>query len=207
MDKSRPILAGVSRETLDKLETYVEMLRKWNRTINLVSKSTIDDIWHRHIRDSLQLADLTSLPSSWLDLGSGGGLPGLVVAAKMAESTAEQQVTLVESDQRKCAFLSAAANAMELSVAIECRRIEESTGRSYDVISARALASLPDLLELALPYRHDNTICIFPKGAKADAELKAAQQDWNIDCDSVKSVTDPSATILRLQEYSRVYRS
>ena len=201
------ILASVSRETLGKLEIYVEMLGKWNRAINLVSRTTIDDVWRRHIRDSLQLVDLAPIPSSWLDLGSGGGVPGLVIAAKIAETTTEQRVTLVESDQRKCAFLAAAADAMELSVSIECRRIEESTGRTYDVISARALASLPELLELALPYRHENTICIFPKGVKADAEMSAAQQDWKINFDARKSVTDPSATIFRLQEYSRVHRS
>ena len=112
-------------------------------------------------------------------------------------------MTLVESDQRKCAFLAAAADAMNLSVSIECRRIEESTGQTYDIISARALASLPKLLEMALPYRHDKTICIFPKGAKADVEMKAAMKYWNITYDAVESVTDPSATIFRIQEYTR----
>lgn len=194
---------SVSRETRDRLEVFVQLLAKWNKAINLVSKATLEDVWRRHIYDSIQIAEIPSNSGKWLDLGSGGGLPGLVVAAIAAERTPGTHVTLVESDQRKCAFLAAAADAMNLSVSIECRRIEESTGQTYDIISARALASLPELLEMALPYRHDKTICIFPKGAKADVEMKAAMKHWNITYDAVESVTDPSATIFRIQEYTR----
>ena len=194
---------SVSRETRDRLEVFVQLLAKWNKAINLVSKATLEDVWRRHIYDSIQIAEIPSNSGKWLDLGSGGGLPGLVVAAIAAERPPEKHVTLVESDQRKCAFLAAAADAMNLSVSIECRRIEESTGQTYDIISARALASLPKLLEMALPYRHDKTICIFPKGAKADVEMKAAMKHWNITYDAVESVTDPSATIFRIQEYTR----
>lgn len=197
-------LANVSRETGDRLAVYVEMLKKWNKTINLISKSTLEDVWGRHIQDSLQIAALADFPCQWLDLGSGGGLPGLVIAAEAAENSPETHVTLVESDQRKCAFMAAAADAMALNVSIQCRRIEESTGQTYDVISARALASLPELLELALPYRHEKSVCLFPKGAKAQAELEAAEKTWILSYEAVKSLTDPSATIFRLQEYSRV---
>lgn len=197
-------LEGVSRETRRRLEIYVEMLDKWNKSINLVSRSTLDDVWQRHIVDSLQIADLATHADSWIDLGSGGGLPGLIIAATKGESSPNTHVTMVESDQRKCTFIAAAADAMELNVSIECRRIEESTTRTYDVISSRALASLPNLLELALPYRHDKTICIFPKGAKAEQEMNAALSIWNVNYDALQSVTDPSSTIFRIQEYSRV---
>lgn len=197
-------LESVSRETQHKLEVYVEMLGKWNTSINIVAKSTLNNVWQRHIVDSLQIADLAEKADHWIDLGSGGGLPGLIIAAKKAESSPNTHITMVESDQRKCAFIAAAADAMNLDVTIQCRRIEESTTRTYDVISARALASLPNLLELALPYRHYKTICIFPKGAKAEPEMNTALKTWNVNYDAVQSVTDPSSTIFRIQEYSRV---
>ncbi len=111
---------------------------------------------------------------------------------------------MIESDQRKCAFIAAAANAMELDVSIECRRIEESTTQTYDVVSARALASLSHLLELALPYRHEKTVCVFPKGAKAEEEMASARRDWNVSYDTMQSVTDTSSMIFRIQEYARV---
>ncbi len=198
------LLDGVSRETRRKLEIYVEMLSKWNKSINLVAKSTLDDVWRRHIVDSLQIASADINAGSWIDLGSGGGLPGLIIAAKKAENTSSAHMTMVESDQRKCAFIAAAADAMELDVSIQCRRIEESTAETYDVVSARALASLPNLLELALPYRHEKTLCIFPKGAKAEREMNAALKVWNVNYEALQSITDPSSTIFRIQEYSRV---
>lgn len=204
MEQNDGIYVSVSRETHIKLDTYAQMLRKWNRAINLVSRSTVDKVWERHISDSLQIADLAELPATWIDLGAGGGFPGLVVAAKAAEASPDRYVTLVESDQRKCAFLAAAADAMGLNVSIQCRRIEESTGETYDIVSARALAPLPDLLELALSYRHEKTVCIFPKGATADAEMQAAKRKWSVTYDAIESMTDPLATIFRVQEYSRV---
>lgn len=197
-------IENVSRETGRKLDIYVEMLGKWNKSINLVSKSTLDDVWQRHIRDSLQISETVTDPVRWIDLGSGGGLPGLIVAAKKAESCPGSKITMVESDQRKCAFIAAAADAMDLNVSIQCRRIEESPTETYDVISARALAPLSNLLELALPYRHGKTVCIFPKGAKATTELNAALKDWKIKYNEVQSVTDPLSTIFRIQEYARV---
>lgn len=199
---SKPVsqLQGVSRETFRKLEVYVEILVKWNKSINLVSSNTLESVWLRHIEDSLQISGLGLQAGQWLDLGSGGGLPGLIIAA----SSPDIHVTMIESDQRKCAFIAAAADAMGLNVSIECRRIEESTTRTYDIVSARALAPLSNLLELALPYRHEKTVCVFPKGTKAKEEMKAALQNWNVIYDTVQSITDPSASIFRVREYSRV---
>lgn len=196
-------IESVSRETHQKLEIYVEMLEKWNKSINLVSKSTLKEVWRRHIEDSLQIADEGDNVASWVDLGSGGGLPGLIIAAAKNETSTSTHITMIESDQRKCAFIAAAANAMDLSVSIECRRIEESTTQSYDVISARALAPLSNLLELAQPYRHEKTICIFPKGANAEAEMKAASEDWSVRYQAIKSSTNPTATIFKIQDFSR----
>jgi len=198
------VIERVSRETCQKLEVYVELLTKWNRAINLVSKSTLENVWERHIADSLQVMDMAPNSGQWVDLGSGGGLPGLVVAAASSESSRDRQVTLVESDSRKCAFMAAAANAMDLDVTIQRRRIEETDAKTYDIISARALAPLSDLLELALPYRNEKTVCIFPKGEKADLEMAAAQRNWVVSFDTRQSMTDPLAKIFRIQEYSRV---
>ena len=194
----------VSRETLVRLQAFATVLATWNKSINLVSKASLANVWSRHIQDSLQLEQLAPDCERWIDLGAGGGFPGLVIAAVRAETFPEMRMTLVESDQRKCAFMAAAADRMDIKVSIECRRIEESVGGSYDVISARALAPLHHLLELALPYRHDKTVCIFPKGAKADEEVREAQKDWRFDCDVVQSSTENSASILRIREFSRV---
>lgn len=196
-------LRCVSRETQRRLETYVNLLTKWNQAINLVSKATLADVWERHIKDSLQLLDIADRGGQWLDLGSGAGLPGLIIAASLTDNYPDSYVTLVESDQRKCAFMATAAKAMEINVSIECRRIEESTGRTYDVISARALAPLTDLLELARPYRNNQSICIFPKGSKALLEMEIAQRTWNVTYDQTESMTEKSSTIFRIQEYSR----
>lgn len=195
---------GVSRETQERLEAFAAVLEKWNKSINLVSKSSMADVWERHILDSLQLETLAPVCKQWVDLGSGGGFPGLIVAAVRVETSPDMQMTLVESDQRKCAFMAAAADRMGLKVSIECRRIEESASGLYDVISARALAPLHHLLELALPYRYDHTVCIFPKGAKADLEVIDAEKHWRFDRDVIKSATDKSASIFRIREYSRV---
>jgi len=192
---------GVSRETCERLEAYIALLRRWNARINLVARGTIDAAWARHVADSAQLFDLApAAASSWIDLGSGAGLPGLPVAALAAERVPGLHVTLVESDTRKAAFLVTAAAEMGLDVTVEPRRIEALPARPYDVVSARALAPLDRLCALAHRFSARGTVFLFPKGARLDSELTAATAGWHIRAERIASRTDPEATVLKILE-------
>lgn len=194
----------VSRETLARLDAYAACLTTWNRRLNLVARADIPVLWTRHIADCAQLWPLRPAPCrSWVDLGSGAGLPGLVIAAFAADLPDPPSVTLIESDTRKAAFLATAARAMGVTVAILATRIERATLPPPDVISARALAPLPKLLALAAPLAGPATLCLFPKGARADSELTAARAAWHIECNEIASRTDPHATILRITSFEQ----
>jgi len=193
------VLAGVSRETRERLNTYADLLRKWQRSINLVGPRTLDDLWNRHFTDSAQLLPLIPPASHVLvDFGSGAGFPGLVLAI-----LGVTQVHLIESDQRKATFLREVARATGTPVTVHAKRIEQVAPFPADVVSARALAPLVDLLGFVAPFLHPNSLCLFPKGQMAEDELTAASMTWNINVDRIQSVTDPSATILRLSQVSR----
>jgi len=186
---------GVSRETLERLEAYVETLAAWTRRINLVAPGSLPEVWRRHVADSAQLAALAPADAeTWADLGSGAGLPGLVIAA-MRPGLA---MTLVESDQRKAAFLRTAAAAMGLAPTVLAQRIEAAPPLAADVISARALAPLPKLIPLACRHAHAGTVCLFPKGARAESELTEAGRDWHSRVEQFESKTDRSGRILRI---------
>ncbi len=193
------VLAGVSRETRERLNTYADLLRKWQRSINLVGPRTIDDLWNRHFTDSAQLLPLIP-PSArvLVDFGSGAGFPGLVLAI-----LGVAQVHLIESDQRKATFLREVARATGTPITVHANRIEQVAPFPADVVSARALAPLGDLLGFAAPFLHPDSFCLFPKGQMAEDELTAASKNWNINVDRIQSVTDPSATILRVSQVSR----
>ena len=193
------VLAGVSRETRERLNIYADLLRKWQRSINLVGPRTINDLWNRHFTDSAQLLPLIPPTSRVLvDFGSGAGFPGLVLAI-----LGVAEVHLIESDQRKSTFLREVARATGTPVTIHAKRIEEVAPFPADVVSARALAPLGDLLGFAAPFLHPDSLCLFPKGQMAEDELTAASKNWNINVDRIQSVTDPSATILRISQVSR----
>ena len=195
---------NVSRETMDKLEAYVALLRKWNPKINLVSKSTLQDVWHRHMADSAQLWALAPEGAKhWLDIGSGAGFPGLVIAAMAAEKAPEMMVTMVESDRRKSVFIQTVAREMGVSVKMKTDRIESIPSENADILSARALASLPQLLEFAEQHRKPNGICLFPKGARVDSELTETSSCWHMSYKKFPSMTDSSAVILRIGELHR----
>ncbi len=188
--------SGVSRETQARLEAYVALLRKWNRRINLVSRASLEDVWRRHVLDSSQLmAFLPSAPSGrrrvLLDLGSGAGLPGLVLAILGAG-----EVHLVEADRRKVAFLREAARVAEAEVEIHACRIEALKRFPADVVTARALAPLPRLLALAAPFLAPEGHCLFLKGAQAQTELEAARSAWDFSMESHPSCTYCSGHIL-----------
>jgi len=195
----------VSRETLRRLEAYAALLTHWSRRINLIGPATAETIWSRHIADSAQLFDLApATATSWADLGSGAGLPGLPIAALAAEKAPEINMTLIESDTRKAAFLATAAREMGLAVTIESQRIEALAPRHFDVVSARALAPLDRLCALAHRFSGQSqgrgTVFLFPKGARLDSELTAAAARWHIHAERIASRTDPEATVLKILE-------
>lgn len=187
----------VSRETLDRLTIYADLLIKWQAKINLVGPATIPDLWRRHMLDSAQLATLLE-PSPrrrrWVDLGTGAGFPGLVLAIMNVG-----EVHLVESDQRKCAFLREAARLTGTEVKIHALRIDTLAPLEADVITARALAPLVKLLDWASPHRTAHTIHLIPKGKEAEAELTQAAQHDKLDVKRHESRTDKSATIFQIR--------
>jgi 16S rRNA (guanine527-N7)-methyltransferase len=189
----------VSRETLGRLINYAELLVKWNRRINLVGRSTLPDLWYRHIADSAQLWDLAPHDARlWLDLGSGAGLPGLVIAAIAAEKAPEMTVALVESDLRKCAFLEAARRALGVEVRIHSERIESLPPQAADVISARALAPLKELVKYAEIHRKPHGIGLFPKGETVHIEIEEALSVRKFEHRTIPSRTDPQAAIVEI---------
>ena len=188
----------VSREIVEKLEEYSSLLRLWQRTINLVSPSTLPNVWHRHFADSAQiLAFAPPDPRIWVDLGSGAGFPGLVVAILLSERAPACRVTLVESDNRKAAFLSEVARKLRVAVDIQAARIENLSTRakleSVDVVSARALAPLDRLLGLAAPIWAEKTLGLFLKGRGVEAELETAKAEFLFDFRLEPSLTEASA--------------
>lgn len=197
----RPDLPGVSRETLDRLETYVDELRRWQRIKNLVGPGTLDQVWTRHVADSLQLLDLAPGAGRWLDLGSGAGLPGLPIAV----AGRGVHVHLVESNARKCAFLRHAARACAAPVTVHEGRIEaliDGFAGRVDVVTARALAPLTQLIDWTLPLLKTGTTALFPKGREVDAELTEARKSWTFEGDLTPSRTDPASRIVRLAAVS-----
>ena len=198
--KLAELIPGVSRETWGRLDALVGLLAKWQKAINLVGRGTMDDVWTRHILDSAQLLPLIPGDAkSLIDLGSGAGFPGLVVAALRPEL----KVTLIEADARKAAFLGEAARHMGLEnpPRIVVGRIEKVPPALADIVTARALAPLGQLLVWADRYRAANAICLFHRGKGWQAELTEATKSWEIDATPHASATDRNAVILRVHHY------
>jgi 16S rRNA (guanine527-N7)-methyltransferase len=192
-------LVPVSRETLARLEAYAELLVRWSERINLVGRDTIPDLWRRHILDSAQLKPL--LPAagrSLIDLGSGAGLPGLVLAILGVPG-----VELVEADSRKCAFLREAARITEVPAAIRGCRIQAVKPHAVDVVTARALAPLDRLLGLTEPFLGPGSECLLLKGERVEDELTVARRHWTMTASLHESRSDPRGVVLRLQQVAR----
>lgn len=190
----------VSRETKERLVKYVALVEKWNPKINLVSKKSIIDIWTRHVADSAQIYRYGNTTGHWVDLGSGGGFPGIVVAILASEAGNQQKVTLVESDKRKSAFLRAAAREVDVKVDVISERIEDIQSLEADILSARALASLDVLIGFASNHLKAAGIALFPKGVTHAEEVRAAQRNWNFELEEFPSKSDTSAVILKIGE-------
>jgi 16S rRNA (guanine527-N7)-methyltransferase len=195
----------VSRETLARLETYETLLRKWNPAINLVAKSTLDDLWSRHFLDSAQIFSLAKARSGiWADLGTGGGFPGLVLAIMAAEEAPELEFHCVESDQRKATFLRAVVRDCGIRAQIHAERIESLEPLQADVLTARALAPLNLLLGFAEHHLKPGGQAIFPKGATEYQERSIALANWAFDVQEYPSKTDSNAVILSIGDIRRV---
>jgi 16S rRNA (guanine527-N7)-methyltransferase len=191
---------GVSRETLERLTAYADLLRHWNAKINLIGRSTVAELWWRHMLDSAQLMPL--LPSAditLVDMGSGAGFPGLVLAAMGI-----RQTHLIEGGQRKAAFLREAAAVLDAPVTVHACQTEDAPAIVADVITARALAPLPALLDLAARFTGPSTIHIYPKGQNVEGELTQTHKIWTMRLERFPSRTEPAASILRLSEVRRV---
>lgn len=191
----------VSRETMGIVEELEALVQKWSTRINLVSKHGLADLRKRHTEDSLQVA-LARDPEAgpWLDIGSGGGFPGLVIAAVHGHRL---EVVLVESDSRKCAFLNAARRELGLEVRIVNDRIESIPSVNARVVTARALAPLDTLLSFSAPHAHPNCQFIFPKGKTWEQEVLDARTKWNYELEVQDSTTDEESVILHIRNVSR----
>jgi len=196
---------NVSRETIDDLEKLAELLVKWNKTINLVSKSTIDELWARHIVDSAQVwAHKPDVVENWVDLGSGGGFPALVLAIIAKHQAPNMVFHMVESDARKCAFLRNVSRETSLNTKVHTCRIESAPEIKADVVSARALASVDKLLEMSGNFLKQDAFCLFLKGQGCAIEVKNAQESWRFESESTQSISDSAGEILKIWNIERV---
>lgn len=196
-DRARALeLTPVSRETADRLDRFVDLLLVRNQTTNLIAASTIPTLWTRHVADSLQLLSLAD-GHVWVDLGSGGGFPGMVMACALAERDAHV-VHLVESREKKAAFLREAARILDVPVVVHTARAEDiaNTLPPVDIVTARALAPLPKLLAYIHPLVDKGAKALLMKGQDIEAELTQASKYWNIGAELMPSRTDPAGRIV-----------
>lgn len=189
---------NVSRETLAKLVLYAQLLAKWNKTVNLVSNASLKSLWKRHFLDCAQLAPLIEQHARahpvCLDIGAGAGFPGMVLAIMQTG-----EWTLVESDQRKIAFLSELCRVCEVSVKLRAERIETMHPFSADVITARAVAPLGQLMKYGKPFVNEDTVCLFSKGRLHGAEVTEAQGDWAFEHKLFPSKSDPDGRVVMIE--------
>ncbi len=195
----RRIAGPVSRETFEKLKQFEIQFRKWNRRINLAAPSTIPALWDRHILDSVQLAPMKSDAEQWLDLGSGGGFPGAIMAILLGERPGGH-CHLVESNRKKAAFLSTVLAELKAPATVHAARIEDMYRRIGDceVVTARALAPLPLLLKLALPWSQAGAVCLFHKGRDFRWEVEESRDAWSFDLLEHPSKVDADSVILEI---------
>ncbi|MFN4171205.1 MAG: 16S rRNA (guanine(527)-N(7))-methyltransferase RsmG [Pseudorhodobacter sp.] len=196
--------ALISPAAGQQLETYLSILRKWNPAINLVSAKTLDDAWTRHFLDSAQIYHLSgSSGGHWVDMGSGAGFPGIVIAILLKEDHPAGRVTLIEADRRKAAFLSTVVAKLDLPCTVLVDRIEAVPSQAADWVCARALAPLKVLLGFAEQHMVGSGVALFPKGRSYHSEIEDAREDWVFDIEILKSRTGPDGAILRIAGIGR----
>jgi 16S rRNA (guanine527-N7)-methyltransferase len=191
----------VPRETIHRLTRYADLLAHWQKSTNLVAASTLPGLWSRHFADSAQLLTLAQNPRLWLDLGSGAGFPGLIIAILEA-GRPDFRMHLVESNRKKCAFLAEVARETEAPVDIHAMRIEDLAQSDHrlepDVVSARALAPLPRLFELSAPFFAPRTRGLFLKGEEAESEIRAGREQWEFTPRLHPSLTSAKSHIIEV---------
>ena len=205
-DRARALATTpVSRETAARLDDFVALLLRWQQRTNLIAPSTASHVWTRHIADSLQLLPLAPDARTWVDLGSGGGFPGLMIACALP-STAEARVHLVESNAKKAAFLRESARVLKIPALVHAVRIEDFVERfpeSPDIVTARGLAPLNQLLAQAEPLLKRGAQGLFLKGQDVEAELTTAAKYWSIEAALVPSKTSAQGRILLVRRAER----
>lgn len=195
---------NVSRETSADLSQFHDLVLKWSSAINLISKSSVKTLWERHIWDSAQIIEYAGDGENWLDIGSGGGFPGVIIAVFAKHEMPQRHVTMVESDTRKATFLRAAVRELNLKADVVTARVEECTAFNADVLSARALSELSGLLPYAEQHLSTSGKALFPKGETWETELDIARQSWSFDVKAHKSKTNAAAAILEMKDIQRV---
>lgn len=196
---------AVSPETIERLRLYETTLKRWQAAHNLIAPSTVPQIWSRHFADSWQLSALVPLSVRWVDMGSGAGFPGLVIALAMMEAGAAGAVELVEINPRRVAFLREMVRLLRAPARIHAIAIEEAhqlLGLDVGVVTARAFTSLSNLCRLAKPFVDKGAVALLPKGQDVDAELTEATKYWNIQYQSFPSRTADNSAILRVDKLS-----
>lgn len=192
----------VSRETMEKFHIYEALLKKWTKKINLVAPSTVNDIWWRHFADSAQIVNHVPMRCrTWVDLGSGAGFPGLVSAILLQEAGIDFH--LVESDQRKASFLRTVSRETSIKTQIHAKRIEDIDIPNADVVSARALANLEQLLSYSEPFTTKNSVFLLLKGKTWQEELANAQKLWQMEVNNIESLTENEARLLEITSVER----
>ncbi|PHR63122.1 MAG: 16S rRNA (guanine(527)-N(7))-methyltransferase RsmG [Robiginitomaculum sp.] len=194
----------VSRETMERFEQIHRALVQWSRRFNLVAPSTLPQFWSRHVFDSVQLLDLApKTTKNWLDFGSGAGFPGLILAILLRDRPGAK-VKLIESVGKKTAFLQHCARITDAPAIVLQQRVEQVPAECAEVITARALAGVSDLLVLCERFTGPQTVLLFPKGKNLEQELTIARKEWDIEAEILPSITDEQAGILRIRKFHRV---
>ena len=205
-DRERALaLTPVPRETVELLDRFVALLLPWTQRTNLIARSTVPTVWMRHVADSLQLLPLAPKATCWIDLGSGAGFPGIVLACALSDRTSAA-VHLIESNGKKAAFLREAVHQLGLPAEVHAVRIEDFVKNSKlrpDVVTARAVAPLDRLLNLAAPLLMKGALGLFPKGQDVEGELTRASKYWNIDADLIPSKTSREGRIVVIRGLRR----
>ena len=195
----------ISALATERLQIFVGLLAKWNAAINLVSPASLAEVWTRHVADSAQVLDLAPIRRArWLDMGSGAGFPGIVIALITADTPNPVEMTLVESDKRKAAFLSTVSRETGVPMIIQAARIEAVAPQNADTVSARALAPLVRLCSFAERHLAPHGAALFLKGGRYDAEIAEARRTWSFALDVRRSSTDPAGVVLIMKDLRRV---
>ena len=197
-------LYNVSRETIDELKKYEALVVEWNNKFNLISKSSVQYIWNRHILDSLQLCQfIKNTDKVMFDFGSGAGFPAIVLSIVSKQLFPDLKIYLIESISKKAMFLNVVKDSLNLNIEVINDRIENIKTKNVDLISSRAMASLDKLMDYSKPFCCKNTRLVFPKGEKYQEEIDVTLKKWLFDVDIIQSITDDSGKILYIRNLRR----